>query len=724
MSELEYSLLGEENETTYHRRNSRRRIKIRTKKKWLYILTLLTIACVSIYYVYEKHQRNKLQLVLVKGESRKDPYGVELNGHILDGMYCMEYDNTRNRTMDEWSLYTPPCPYLRPVHYPDSIINPKCEESSLQIVNFNNNEGIGMPYSLPLNSIINQMKKWNSWEKKNINNTLYGYKKVSELVGEEYYPFDYGYNGDDTSQMSDKEYYTQIVNSRMDEVPDPRRRRLFSFILFNTEFDLLDLYISEYYEIIDYFVIYESNSTFNGNPKPLYFTRALLETDRYEKFKDKLIPLPLKIVVDEDNGHGKGFPREHVARRELIAEGLKAVHARHGDLFMHGDLDEMAKPHILARLKKCGGWEHLQAGIGGGPKSFKEGNVKSYIYDPTVEVSMNNGGGYQVDYDRDRSIGFLNWFYEYSFGLTQDDKIGTISHPNIAIFDARRSLGQFNERKNRNTPQEYNRKRKREENEDEGEGEGKKYDDPLLDPNFDPYQGYLYTDNTNDRKTGKGFLGEFVRFTTSFNNKGLSDREKPTIWSGAWHLSSFFPTINHILNKVYSYSHFNEYEVKEKEKLIEDLKYRIKNNYYLYGEMNDKNRYFDITPAIPESYRDGYDYHFDYKYWKAMAKTRGEDEASLAYMNMVHHEIPNQVWKNPICYSYMIDRDYGIDKKLWWEVIPKSEWKTVHFEQLETPILNELIPSILSDTFKKEMLETMAKETYDQTIAKIKVNHE
>ncbi|OUM62901.1 glycosyltransferase family 17 protein [Piromyces sp. E2] len=480
MTESNYQLIGEENDYS-NRNRRRRRIKlrgIRTIKSFLFYLIILSITGVTLYQLYKSQNKNESQLVLVKGESRKDPYGLELNSYILDGMYCMGYDNKVNKTMEEWSLYTPPCPHLKPVHYPDSIVNPVCEKSSLQIVNFRNKDGTGMPYSLPLNSISNQMKKWKEWEKKNVDNTLYGYEKVENLVKDEYYPFDYGYEGEDKSQMDKIEFYRETINSRMDEVPDPRRRRLFSFILFNSEFDLLDLYITEYYEIIDYFVIYESNSTFNGNPKPLYFTRALLETDRYEKFKDKLIPLPLKIVVDEDNGR----------------------------------------------------------------------------------VGMNDVGGYQVDYDRDRSIGFLSWFYEYSFLVTQNQKIGTISHPNIAIFDARRSLGQFNERKNRNTPQENNRKRKRDD-EGEGEGEGKgKYADPLLDPKFDPYQGYLYTDNTNDLHTGKGFVGEFVRFSTSFINDQLRDREKPTIWSGAWHLSSFFPTINHIMNKVYSYSHLYEFK--------------------------------------------------------------------------------------------------------------------------------------------------------------------
>jgi len=202
---------------------------------------------------------------------------------------------------------------------------------------------------------------------------------------------------------------TPLLSTTMwNEVPDPRRRRLFSFILFNGEFDLLNLHLSEYYEIVDYFVIYESNSTFTGNPKPLYFTRTLLETDRYKNFEDKLIPLPCEIIVDEDNGRGIAFPREHLARKILIEKGLRSVHARHSDIYMHGDLDKLPKTHILSRLKKCGGWEHLQAGIGGGPKSFKNGNVGSYFIGDNTEVETNELGEYLVDYQKDESLGFLS----------------------------------------------------------------------------------------------------------------------------------------------------------------------------------------------------------------------------------------------------------------------------------------------------------------------------
>jgi len=678
-------------------KSSKRKI-FRFKRVVRFLLKLLIIF-VSIgtvigigLFIYHSLFKEDIELVYIKGYSRKDKYGLELNRNILNGIYCAGFNNDPKAKVEEWKLYNPPCPYLRPVHYPDSIKNPKCEESSVQFINYNNDGGLGLPYTYRLKDIGNQIKEWKNWEKKNLDHPLYGYKRVNDLVNDQYYPFDYGYNGTDTSKIDDDEYYRNVINSRMDEVPDPRRRRLFSFILFNSEYDLLDLYLSEYYEIFDYFVIYESNMTFTGTPKPLYFTRALLETSRYDKFKDKLIPLPMEIKVNENNGRGYAFPREHLARREVIAEGLKSVHARHGDLYMHGDLDEMVKPHVIARLKKCGGWEHLQVGIGGGPKSFKNEATETYFKNDKINVATDNNGVYNVDYERDRSLGFQCWFYEYSFNLIQDSKAGSMFHPNIAIFDARRALGQLVERSNRQNKQNKVISKRRE------------YSDPLLDPNFDPYQGYMYTDNTNDRHTGKGFLGEYTRFATSETLEQLKQHGKPVFWNAAWHLSSFLPTVDHLFNKVSSYSHFYEYTYHRESFVKKDIIKRIKNNEYIFGR---NKKYEENTPMLPSSYQNGYSYNFKPEFWEENIKNNGVGEEFQTVVRTLDREIPTQIWKNPICYSYMLDRDFGLDKKIWWQVIPKEQWKTVHFEELDPQILDQITPTNMTETFKKEMLEEL-----------------
>ncbi|ORY72516.1 hypothetical protein LY90DRAFT_699978 [Neocallimastix californiae] len=664
------------------------------QKRRLLFYSIILIIFFSLLYLFFINAPN-YDLILIKGQSRKDKYGVELNKYVLDGVYSIGYEGNINKKIDEWNLYAPPCPNLHPVHYPESISNPVCEESSLQFVNYNNNGGRGLPYSIKLDSISNQLKNWKSWEKKNKDSEgpLYKEQKFENLFNGEYHPYDYGYDDSDTSKIDDEEYYKSVVNSRMDKVPDPRRRRLFSFILFNTEFNILDAYLSEYYEIFDYFVIYECNTTFSGIPKPYYFTRALLETNRYDRFKDKLIPLPLENIIDEDNGRGKAFPKEHIARRLLIEKGLRAVHARHGDIYIHGDLDEFPKAHVLYRMKKCGGWEYLQMGIGGGPKSFKDTNVKSYLVDKTMDVKVDELGNYLVDYDREVSLGFLSWFHEYSFEVVRDHTIGTFAHPDVAIFDARRSLGQLNER--------YN---KRPENEDKTKRENY---DMLLDPDFDPYQGYTYTDNTNDRRTGKGYLGEEMRNNTLLSVEDLNLKQKTLFWSSGWHLSTFLPTLDLIYNKISSYSHFDCYVYFPKflSKML--LKYRINRHAYIFGSFKPLDDNYII---LPKSYKKGYDYNFSYLHWKELIQNNATDTEFKNEIDMLIHEIPSHIWQNPICYSYMIDRNFGFDKKVWWEVVQKDKWSSIQFKDLDSSIIDSLLPQSINGTFKKEFIETLKSD--------------
>ncbi|OUM58187.1 glycosyltransferase family 17 protein [Piromyces sp. E2] len=393
-----------------------------------------------------------------------------------------------NDTMESWELYTPICPNLEPVHYPDEILNPKCDEIGIQIVDFQHSYARGVPHTLHLHSITNQIKSWNEWSK---NDTKvvpnYYNKKIDDLVSDIYHPFDYGYYNEQETVLNTEEekvkFYNNVVNSRMDEVPDPRHRRLFSFILFNTEFDLLDVYLSEYYEIFDYIVIYESNATFSGKPKPLYLTRMLLETNRYDKFKDKIIAFPL--------------PTEHICK-----------------------------------------------------------------------------------------------YY-------QNDSVSTLGKPDLAIFDARRALGQYPKRYNYTESEgdgnffpddKYSRYLRRSlEDNDNDENKIENYVDPLTQPGFDPYKGYSYSDNTNDRKRGQGYVGEYVRFSTKYSVYGYSLTNYTLFWSAGWHMSSFLPTVDHFVNKLLSYAHYVEYTFMPKEKRRQTIINHINHKSYIF---NTKSSFF------------------------------------------------------------------------------------------------------------------------------------
>ena len=721
------------------------------------------------------------QMNIIKKEPYFDRYGIDLNEYIMDGMLNKAINNNTEASIEDWDLYTPPCPNLHPVHYSEEISNPVCENIGVPLYKMTSKGSnfYNLPLVLRLNSITSQMENWEKFRKSESKFPNYRNASMDELVNDEYHPFDYGYYNYEINE--DEDYYKKVVNSSMDEVPDPRRRRLFSMILFNSEFELLDLYLSEYYEIVDYFIIYESNSTFSGYKKPLYLTRTLLETNRYKNYRDKIIPITLPVLdVKSYDQRGPGFPREHLARREVIEKGLRAVHARHGDMFIHGDLDEMPKARLLSYLKKCGGWEHLQMGIGGGPKPINDPETKSFIYDRDLPVTTNYLGQYQIDYKLKPSIPFAIFFYEYSFHMVKDRIISNLFHPNLSIFDARRALGQYPEFNNDGSKFNINEKhifsRSFVDNDDDidNDYEIERYDDDIIDENeneiennnddydtnddinddgiedddikdddiededemindyidisienenkndytrednrihkrdiqktfnistFDPYIGYTYSDNTNDYKVGEGYLGEYeMRFNTSIkfkNNKVINDRENFGLWKSGWHLSSFLPNVQHFFNKVASYSHYNEYNEMSDENKKKEMINRIHKNLYIFG--NNKTPMQTIKVRIPVTEEEKSPDMYSYNMWSQIYSEYNETGKSHTFIRLnsrVLHEIPRQVMENPICYAYMLDRNFGFTKKLWWEVIPKEDWDTVDFDTLDPRIKKQISPKL------------------------------
>ncbi|OUM70592.1 glycosyltransferase family 17 protein, partial [Piromyces sp. E2] len=602
----------------------------------------------------------------IKKEPYYDKYGIDLNEYIINGMLNKEINNSTNGKIEEWDLYTPPCPNLHPVHYSDDVLNPVCEDIGIPLYDISNNYE-GLPSIIRLHNITDQMKKWGDWLNKNSDNNLPNYRNatIDELVNDDYHPYDYGYLN--LEKNEDENYYSEVIKSPMDQVPDPRRRRVFSMILFNSEFELLDLYLSEYYEIIDYFIIYESNSTFSGYKKPLYLTKTLLETNRYEKFRDKIIPVTLPVLqVEKYDQRGPGFPREHLARREIIEKGLRAAHARHGDIFIHGDLDEMPKARLLSYLKKCGGWEHLQMGIGGGPKSMDDPLSKNYFKDKKIPITKDKFGQFNVDYNLKLSIPFTVFFFEYSFHMIQNQEIIDFFHPNLAIFDARRALGQLptftNDGKNLN----------------------------------DQTSNEIRIHARNIRKEVYNDVKIFNKRNKSFDSSNFDPYlVQVGFWKSGWHLSSFLPNIKQFLNKIASYSHYNYYNDLTDKEIRKEILDRIRNNYYIFGER--KKPMPTLNVKIPVTDEEKYPNIYSYKLWSQIKKEYKKNGKSPTFdklNDIVLHEIPKQVMENPICYSYMLDRNFGLTKKLWWEVIPKKNWNTVDFKKIDKATLDQISPKV------------------------------
>ncbi len=103
---------------------------------------------------------------------------------------------------------------------------------------------------------------------------------------------------------------------------------------------LLDIRLNILDKYVDYFVIVEGNKTWQNNSKKLR-----LNLDNFQKFKDKIIYIPVEDMPDGDNP----YIRENY-QRNAISRGLK--NASDQDLVIISDLDEIPNPKKIELFEK------------------------------------------------------------------------------------------------------------------------------------------------------------------------------------------------------------------------------------------------------------------------------------------------------------------------------------------------------------------------------------
>ena len=102
-----------------------------------------------------------------------------------------------------------------------------------------------------------------------------------------------------------------------------QRRKVFDLFLINTELDFLEIRLNELDKEVDYFVILESNTTFQMNPKPLHLQNNI---NMFKDFQHKIIHRVL-----DDSGARK-IPKddtwEHERYTRYVCTGLSVISFR------------------------------------------------------------------------------------------------------------------------------------------------------------------------------------------------------------------------------------------------------------------------------------------------------------------------------------------------------------------------------------------------------------
>lgn len=107
--------------------------------------------------------------------------------------------------------------------------------------------------------------------------------------------------------------------------------------IFHDEIDLLELRLGQLDDVVDHFVIVESNRTFTGRPKPLHLRDNM---SRFEKYA-------AKIVRVEMPGLQTGPWEAERRHRDAVLDGINRLNRNPNETLTFSDLDEIPNPEVI-----------------------------------------------------------------------------------------------------------------------------------------------------------------------------------------------------------------------------------------------------------------------------------------------------------------------------------------------------------------------------------------
>lgn len=122
-----------------------------------------------------------------------------------------------------------------------------------------------------------------------------------------------------------------------------KRRKVIDCFPFYDEFMLLDVRFREFGDIVDHFVIVESQETFTGLPKGLWLKDTI--QDRYPEYVDKITILTPELFETRDPWEREQFQINHVNK-----EALAFLNLNDDDLLIIGDVDELPRRAVVESL--------------------------------------------------------------------------------------------------------------------------------------------------------------------------------------------------------------------------------------------------------------------------------------------------------------------------------------------------------------------------------------
>ena len=127
-------------------------------------------------------------------------------------------------------------------------------------------------------------------------------------------------------------------------------RRIIHVMPINQEFEMLEIKVAEYGDLVDVWIILESNYTTYGDPKSLNFL-AKLQSGAFADVACKVVYVFLDYFPDK--AYYDGWIADSLLRNHIGAQGIRNQlrHYRHDDVLLFTDCDEIPPREALLFLK-------------------------------------------------------------------------------------------------------------------------------------------------------------------------------------------------------------------------------------------------------------------------------------------------------------------------------------------------------------------------------------
>ena len=132
-----------------------------------------------------------------------------------------------------------------------------------------------------------------------------------------------------------------------------RPRKVYDFVLINTELDWLEVRLNELASEVDYFVVLEASTTFQEGSKPLYLQE---DWSRFKPFHNKIIHHVVELTK-ANLPQGDTWEHERFIRNAMFDQALASQTGEKapskGDVLIVADIDEIPRPSTIKVLRNC-----------------------------------------------------------------------------------------------------------------------------------------------------------------------------------------------------------------------------------------------------------------------------------------------------------------------------------------------------------------------------------